>query len=414
MPLILRVRSYKNELPATPLQHGFGPEGGFIGRSPDNDLCLPDANKLISRRHARIEYRSGRFFWIDSGSNPSQLNGQALITEQPTALAAGDRLLLGDYLLEVSEEAEDSLFTASTTQGLLPSDALQDWLTTPESSPSAQNDPLGIALLHSATAEQKPPATESDHISPEHQAIPSAGIFSSLAIPADYDPLQDLHQTAAQSSGLPSVQNSAPLVANTSPSASNPEAVTQALLRGLGLSAADVSLPAPVLAELTGQLLQQLVAGLMATLKARTIIKRESRLDLTLMAAQANNPLKFMPDAPAALRQMLTQSLPGYMPAQQAIEAACDDLQGHELAVMSGMQASLQALLQHFDPARLEQQASASGLNPKARLWEHFTEVHAQLHQDVHEDFQALFGEPFANAYEEQMDKLRRTLSRRS
>lgn len=412
MPLILRVRSYKNELLASPLEYRLGAEGGSIGRAPDNDLCLPDADKLISRRHARVECHHERFFWIDTGSNPSQLNGKTLSVEQPAPLSAGDRLVLGDYLLEVTEGAEPHLWDTSSALAVLPSDALQDFLMRPEGDASVQDDPLGMAVSPQIGRHPEPPAAESDHISPEYQAIPIAGVFSSLAIPADYDPLKDVHQIANPSEAP--VSKAVSETSKPSQAVCDSDAVTQALLRGLGLDAAEVSIPPVVLAELTGQLLQQFVAGLMATLKARSIIKRESRLDLTLMAAQANNPLKFMPDASAALRQMLTQSLPGYMPASHAIEAACDDLQGHELAVMTGMQASLQALLQHFDPARLEEQAAATGLNPKARLWEHFTEVHAQLQQNIQDDFQTLFGEPFVNAYEEQMDKLRHTLSRNS
>ncbi|WP_375760029.1 FHA domain-containing protein [Corallococcus exercitus] len=63
-----------------------------IGRTSENDLVLHDHG--VSRRHARITAREGRYFAEDVGSaNGTQLNGQPLAGEKQ--LRDGDRITVG-------------------------------------------------------------------------------------------------------------------------------------------------------------------------------------------------------------------------------------------------------------------------------------------------------------------------------
>ncbi|WP_244227589.1 FHA domain-containing protein [Corallococcus aberystwythensis] len=63
-----------------------------IGRTSENDLVLHDHG--VSRRHARITARDGRYFAEDVGSaNGTQLNGQPLGSEKQ--LRDGDRITVG-------------------------------------------------------------------------------------------------------------------------------------------------------------------------------------------------------------------------------------------------------------------------------------------------------------------------------
>nr|WP_255428436.1 FHA domain-containing protein [Corallococcus sp. AB038B] len=63
-----------------------------IGRTSENDLVLHDHG--VSRRHARITARDGRYFAADVGSaNGTQLNGQPLAGEKQ--LRDGDRITVG-------------------------------------------------------------------------------------------------------------------------------------------------------------------------------------------------------------------------------------------------------------------------------------------------------------------------------
>lgn len=73
-----------------------------LGRSSTNDIPLAD--RTLSRVHAKIETRDGNLVLVDLGSrNGTSLNGVRLI--EPATLKRGDRISLGETVIEVSEEA---------------------------------------------------------------------------------------------------------------------------------------------------------------------------------------------------------------------------------------------------------------------------------------------------------------------
>jgi len=75
-----------------------------IGRAPDNDLILADAR--VSRHHARITARGGRFVLADlESTNGTVVNG-ARVTE--IVLGLGDRISLGTALIEVVEVVDSA------------------------------------------------------------------------------------------------------------------------------------------------------------------------------------------------------------------------------------------------------------------------------------------------------------------
>ena len=190
--------------------------------------------------------------------------------------------------------------------------------------------------------------------------------------------------------------------------------VIEALLRGLGMSDLKTSRSPAELAELAGAMLREATIGTMGVLMARAVTKRESRLEMTMMASQANNPLKFFPDADRALVQMLSSSHPGYMAPARAYVNAYDDLKAHELAILAGMSAALSGVLQRFDPAAIEQRLQVPSVmdkllaaNRKAKMWDRLVELYKEITNDADADFQRLFGEKFGVAYEEQIQRLR-------
>jgi len=336
-------------------------------------------------------------------------------------------------------------------------------------------DPLGFNLFASAASRTSNPAfeaadsapllpafrgAESDHLSPELQALPMASsapasIPSASLIPDGYDALADLmtpamqpvaitlasEQASAALSAVPlqteavvmsasivepeSVVEPATLererVANsvqpgnaTRTVSADESAVFRALLEGLGLPDLRASRSPEALARLVGEMLREAASGTMDVLMARALTKRESHIDMTMIGARSNNPLKFFPDPVSALTQMLSADAPAYLPGVQALNAAFDDLKAHEMAVIAGMREALSEVVQRFEPSRIERRMPAPGaldrLLPsgrKACLWDRFTELYNELVRDGDEDLQRIFGEKFSVAYQQQVARLR-------
>ncbi len=182
-----------------------------------------------------------------------------------------------------------------------------------------------------------------------------------------------------------------------------------------GLQAPGVALPAltPELMELVGRLLHEAVGGTVDLLRARSSIKHELHAQVTVIGTKSNNPLKFSPNAEAALAHLLAPTRPGFIAAAPALGEAYDDLRTHQFAFVAGMQAVVQAALQRFDPsvleARLGDRSRLQSLLPAsrgARLWEHFVEHHSRIRQEAGDDFHAVFGRDFLKAYDAYVENL--------
>jgi type VI secretion system FHA domain protein len=337
-------------------------------------------------------------------------------------------------------------------------------------------DPLGLNLF-GMPAPATPPlpayrGAESDHVAPELQSFPSAQPFApmpaaaapspSIGIPDDYDPLADFLPPRVQAAApaqqfvqpappppppqaeeevttfLPRAAaqpfEAAPIFAPDPEPATPPpppppvsrapapvrgaaatdDPVLRALLRGMGLEELHTKRSAEEIAELAGAMLREATAGTMGVLMGRAMTKRESRLDMTMISSQANNPLKFFPDADSALTQMLGGAMPGYMVAPTAFANAFDDLKAHELAIVAGMRAALAGVLKRFDPQAIEARLQVPTVmdkvlasNRKAKMWDRMVELYTQMAGEADSDFHRLFGEAFGAAYEEQTERLR-------
>lgn len=191
------------------------------------------------------------------------------------------------------------------------------------------------------------------------------------------------------------------------------DVLMEAFLRGLGVP---VRLPAgltPELMEQIGVMLREATQGTLELLTARALTKREVRAEVTMIVSKGNNPLKFSPDVGFALSQLLVPQGRGFMPPQEAMRDAYDDLRAHQFGFMAGMRAALAGVLKRFEPEALEQRVVARSLldnllpgGRKARLWDLFEQMYGEISQEAEDDFHALFGREFLRAYEEQVERL--------
>ena len=144
----------------------------------------------------------------------------------------------------------------------------------------------------------------------------------------------------------------------------------------------------------------------------RASIKSELRMNRTMINMGGNNPLKFSISAEQAIEAMIRPSVPGYLDPEAAATEALNDIKAHEVAMMSGMEAALKDLLARLGPeqlsARIEAASTLGSLlsGKKARYWEAYEKMYAQIAKETEDDFQSAFGREFARAYEEQLKKL--------
>ncbi|MDN6887687.1 type VI secretion system-associated FHA domain protein TagH [Variovorax sp. CAN2819] len=187
-----------------------------------------------------------------------------------------------------------------------------------------------------------------------------------------------------------------------------------AFLRGLASTHQPPEMLTAGLMERIGSMLRSATEGTLQLLLTRQEFKREVRAEVTMIAAQANNPLKFSPTVEVALAHLLGPGVRGFMPPEAAMRDAFNDLRAHQFGVMVGMRAALAHVIARFEPAELEKKISAKtaldalfSANRKAKLWDQFVSLYGGIASEAEDDFHSLFGKAFLEAYEEQMARLK-------
>src|SRR5512138_2834460 len=97
-----------------------------VGRVQGNDLMLPKGN--VSKRHARLVFRDGRFIVTDLNStNGTYVNRRRI--SQATIVRQGDRIYIGDYVIRIDAPEE----AASRGSSSSPIPLREPMLTSPDS-----------------------------------------------------------------------------------------------------------------------------------------------------------------------------------------------------------------------------------------------------------------------------------------
>lgn len=147
----------------------------------------------------------------------------------------------------------------------------------------------------------------------------------------------------------------------------------------------------------------------MGLLQGRAEIKNEFRIAQTRFVQTENNPLKFSPDANEALERILAaEKSPGFLTGKRAFEDAFDDIQAHQLAILSAVQRAIESAVSQFEPAEIEKKlarispisARTPGLKA-AKCWSLFSMHYEEVARKMRDDARQLFLAEFAEAYEE-------------
>jgi type VI secretion system FHA domain protein len=214
------------------------------------------------------------------------------------------------------------------------------------------------------------------------------------------------------SGAAPSGMNLAPPAAvHAAPPSAQSDGDFRAMLRGAGL---DVETVDPQVVAQMGQVLRIVVEGLMEVLRARGEIKGEFRLQQTTFKPRENNPLKFSVNVEDALHNLLVKRNAAYLDTPAAFEDAFVDVRHHQVAMLAGMRAAFDYMLTRFNPESLAAQFDARpgrklsiGLGSSGRHWDSFEGFYKEMTRDADDCFRRLFGDQFARAYEEQLQRLR-------
>lgn len=286
----------------------------------------------------------------------------------------------------VSSQAVDlnSLFDLSS-----PVDGLMDWST--PSSVDAAPMPAEPAVS---------PATLPD-LPPQHAETAQA------CEPPSETPFQP------RDTAQPGPAAAPPQQAQT-PTDSHAQQLLEAFKRGAGLN--DCRYPqqlTPEVMHMIGQMLGSSVQGCMDLLSSRAAAKQEVRIAVTLINAEANNPLKFLPTGASALAQIFGPKMPGFLNGPAAIENAHSDLRSHEVGMMAGTQAAVQGLFERFAPQVIEQQLDAQGrqrtlfaAQRNARLWDMYCSHYKWLKDEMKNQTPASWGSEFHSAYHTELSSM--------
>jgi type VI secretion system FHA domain protein len=392
-----------------------------IGRGAENDWVLPDPERDVSRCHCVVTYRAGAWQLTDRSTNGTFLNhdSEPVGRDAVRDLNDGDRIrlgLFGRYEIEVRIAADRSAPAPSAADpwAIDPfSSPQRDIAETPPAVRGSAPDPFGPAVVAPALDPLAPAAdeapfggpTEPDHASPLGQAyvgprplLPADWWKDPPGEPAAAGPILD-PPPAVPAPAAPTAQTPVP-----------PEDLLAAFLRGAGVDAVRPADPAAAM-EALGAAFRAFVSGLRQALVARFAIKREFRIENTMLKLTGNNPLKFATNDEDALLALLGVGRRSDMGAAEAVANALRDLRLHELATVSAMQAAVRGLLAEFDPARLRQAAERSGLNfvaaqKKAHAWDAFEALYGRTVEALADDFDSVFGKAFARAYERALSEI--------
>ncbi len=186
-----------------------------------------------------------------------------------------------------------------------------------------------------------------------------------------------------------------------------------ALFNGLGVDPDRVS--PETFAEL-GEIIRIVVQGLIDVLQSRTEVKNNFRVPMTTMRPVENNPLKFSLNVDDAIHNLFVKRNPGYLQPVDAFREGFRDVAYHQVAMLAGIRTAFNSLYARFEPASLEETYERKlkrtlllGVANKLRYWDLYREQFEDYEKDAEATFQNLFGEDFAKAYFEQLQKLATT-----
>ena len=309
---------------------------------------------------------------------------------------------ISDYKAPEENSVADEIETPVTSEPEIPASSRVE----------VSNEPLIEENVKTSEKDEDltPPAAEIPKV------VPSPHVETSIEPPIEPIKIQteikEEPQEQYSNSSVPS-SNNQPTPPVGRAKASTEDEFLYALYTKLGLPKEYLSSIDPdVFADDIVTILLSTTKGLMSLLNSRTVFKQESRLSLTSVQPRSNNPIKFSIDPVDTLEMLLLKKKKGYMSAKDSYDEAVDDIQLHQMAFLSGLQATLVGVLGQLDPDSIEQEVNESsrsfmGLNSSAKCWQQYKDKQQVMVKSVSENLNEILSNYFSEAYQEQINSFK-------
>jgi type VI secretion system FHA domain protein len=372
--LVITLTTAKGKPDATS-EHLLQKDKTFIGRSPGNDIVLPDAEKRVSSKHARVDRTPSSLQLTDLGStNGTVVNGRKIEANSAIELKGGDKFMIGLY--QVSVVASEEELSDQTMVVVDPARQLSH--LTEE-----------LPILYARHAESTPEQRRKLMRGMIQAVISASGPENARSILTQLKsrfqpgerPVVPERTTTIRRKDLKELE------------AKQAEGIAQAGLRVLeqlsvqfvGEEKLETPEQAELFAKMIASVLELTFDWISKSLRGRKEFEEQFSADLSMIFAKEKNPLKGGGGPADMGRYLLDWRLARDPKAiRDSLDNAFKDLTMHQLGLLAGVQESLSAVLKRLDPKSVEQEAkkvTGVGLFASAekRAWKRYSDVFHEI-----------------------------------
>ena len=461
MSLTLKIISANRQALGAIADKTFGQAGGTIGRSLEADWSLPDSQRFLSSKHASIDFRSGCYYIVDTSKNGVYVNGaeQPVGRGKPQRLFSGDKIRIGEYLMQVSiASVDDTRETLLDTGHVDPVDRKQR-VEAP--------DPTGLDLIDAQTVtgvgiEIFLEDDDAETLKPLHEKYRTGDSSGSLKLVSETPPAakpaaQPANNTSspakiaaakpaaakpatpkptATATAMPGPIASKAAAASPAPAkpaalkpaaaptpirkpghggASDPGAARaplDAFFRGAGIDAPAMN-PRQAEQFMTqlGQVTRELIVGVIDGLHLRAVQKAQLKQSNTTIQKLDNNRLKFAANVEEGFAKLFGEESEQYQSPVESVRNAYADLKHHQRALLAATRRALDEYLDRLEPAQIENRAGGgiggALLNAanKFKYWDLYKDVYSILANRAANEMPQAFLDELSTAYADEVAK---------
>lgn len=369
--LVITLAAAKDR-PAQSSEHILQKDKTLIGRSPGNDIVLPDTEKRVSSKHARLERAGGGSLQvIDLGStNGTLVNSRKIDANTAIDLKDGDKLTIGLYQIVITAmEGSTGDHTVPIVdparQLALLADELPVLYARHAEAPPEQRRRMMRGMIQTVLAN-----TEPGNVRSILAQLKARFQVSEKVMPD--------HTTSVRRRDLEVMQK------ETSGQAGM-RVLNELSSQFVGEGAIETPEQAEAFAKMVANVLELTFDWISKSLRGRREFEDQFSADLSMIFAKEKNPLKGGGGPADMARYLLDWRLARDPKAiRDALDNAFKDLTMHQLGLLAGVQESLSAVLKRLDPKAVEQEAKEKGgggmfASAEKRAWKRYSDVFHEI-----------------------------------